>query len=238
MMTRTENKQIRFHMVTIEDLVPQDHFLRKLDQLVDFSFIYKETENYYCHHNGRPSIDPVILIKYLLVGFLFGINSERKIEQEIQVNMAYRWFLGLDLEERVPDHSTISQNRRRRFHGTDLFRRLFEQIVLQCIEKGLVDGKTILTDSTHVKANASPRKNIKITAEKETSVYMNLLDLHEAEERRRLENAGAIRPQRKSHNQKKPSKRENRQSDRSGCWNSETTGQTRGAVLFESPECG
>ena len=83
MMTRTENKQIRFHMVTIEDLVPQDHFLRKLDQLVDFSFIYKETENYYCHHNGRPSIDPVILIKYLLVGFLFGINSERKIEQEI-----------------------------------------------------------------------------------------------------------------------------------------------------------
>ena len=203
MMTRTENKQIRVHMVTIEDLVPQDHFLRKLDQLVDFSFIYKETENYYCHHNGRPSIDPVILIKYLLVGFLFGINSERKIEQEIQVNMAYRWFLGLDLEERVPDHSTISQNRRRRFHGTDLFRRLFEQIVLQCIEKGLVDGKTILTDSTHVKANASPRKNIKITAEKETSVYMNLLDLHEAEERRRLENAGAIRPQRKSHNQKK-----------------------------------
>ena len=111
MMTRTENKQIRFHMVTIEDLVPQDHFLRKLDQLVDFSFIYKETENYYCHHNGRPSIDPVILIKYLLVGFLFGINSERKIEQEIQVNMAYRWFLGLDLEERVPDHSTISMGR-------------------------------------------------------------------------------------------------------------------------------
>ena len=130
MMTRTENKQIRFHMVTIEDLVPQDHFLRKLDQLVDFSFIYKETENYYCHHNGRPSIDPVILIKYLLVGFLFGINSERKIEQEIQVNMAYRWFLGMDLEARVPDHSTIPQKRRRRFKRQDQFRALFEQVVM------------------------------------------------------------------------------------------------------------
>ncbi len=83
MMTRTCNKQIRFHMLTIEDLVPENHFLRKLEQLIDFSFIYEETKEFYCHNNGRPSIDPVILVKYLLIGFLYGIESERRLEQDI-----------------------------------------------------------------------------------------------------------------------------------------------------------
>ena len=90
MMTRMENKQIKFHMITIENLVPEKHFLRKLSQVVDFSFIYEETKDYYYETNGRPSIDPVVLIKYLLIGFLYGIASERRIEQEFQVNMAYR----------------------------------------------------------------------------------------------------------------------------------------------------
>lgn len=203
MMTRTDNKQITFHLVTIEDLVPENHFLRKLNRLVDFSFIYDETAQLYCQNNGRPCVDPVVLVKYLLIGFLFGIESERRMEQEIQVNMAYRWFLGLDMDERVPDHSTISQNRRRRFNGTGLFRRLFEGIVFQCIEKGLVDGRTILTDSTHVKVNASPKKNIKIFVQKETSNYMKRLDFYEEKERQRLEQSGAIRPKRKSRGQKK-----------------------------------
>ena len=90
MMTRMDNKQMKFHLVTIENLVPEDHFLRKLYRLVDFSFIYEEIEGCYCQNNGRPCVDPVILMKYLLIGFLFGIESERRIEQEIQVNMAYR----------------------------------------------------------------------------------------------------------------------------------------------------
>jgi len=85
----------------------------------------------------------VVLVKYLLVGYLYGIESERRIEQEIQVNMVYRWFLGLDLDGHVPNHSTTSQNRRRRLNGTNLFRRLFEHILQQCIEKGLVDGRII-----------------------------------------------------------------------------------------------
>ena len=198
MMTRTNNKQIKFHLVTIENLVPEEHFLRKLDSLVDFSFIYQETESCYCQNNGRPCIDPVILIKYLLIGFLFGIESERRIEQEIQVNMAYRWFLGLDMDDRVPDHSTISQNRRRRFNGTGLFRRLFERIIFQCMEKGLVDGRTVLTDSTHIKANASAKKNIKVIAQREANTYMQRLDFYEEQERCRLEKAGMIRPKRKS----------------------------------------
>lgn len=206
MLTRTENKQIKFHMVTIEDLVPEDHFVRKLDRVVDFSFIYEEISGYYCENNGRPCVDPVILIKYLLIGFLFGIESERRIEQEIQVNMAYRWFLGLDLDERVPDHSTISQNRRRRFQGEGVFRRLFERIVRQCMEKGLVEGRILLTDSTHVKANASYKKNIKVLAERETTDYMERLDLYEAQERMRLETSCAIKAQRKGRRKKEERK--------------------------------
>ena len=166
MMTRNCGKQIKFHTLTIENLVPEDHFLRKLDRLVDFSFIYEETRDYYCHHNGRPSIDPVILVKYLLVGYPYGIESERRLKQEIEVNMAYRWFLGLDFDERVPDHSIISQNRRRRFGGENLFRRLFEHILHLCMEKGLVEGKLILTDSTHVKANASFKAILYISDER------------------------------------------------------------------------
>lgn len=192
MMTHSENKQIKFHMVTIENLVPENHFLRKLDRLVDFSFIREQTRAYYCHNNGRPCIDPVVLVKYLLIGFLYGIESERRLEQEIQVNMAYRWFLGLDLDERVPDHSTLSQNRRRRFHGKALYRILFLQIVRKCMEKGLVDGKLIVTDSTHVKANASRRSEYVIEVEQAARGYLSKLDEYEEAERRRLENAGRI----------------------------------------------
>lgn len=206
MMTRTENKQIKFHMITIENLVPENHFLRKLDRLVDFSFIYGETRDCYCQNNGRPGIDPVALVKYLLIGFLYGIASERRIEQEIQVNMAYRWFLGLDLDERVPDHSTISQNRRRRFQGENVFRRVFEGILRQCIEKGLVKEELILTDSTHVKANASFKKNIQVLVERETNGYMKRLDFYEAQERSRLESSGAIKPQRAGRVKKEKAK--------------------------------
>ena len=140
MLTRTEGKQLRLHTITIEDLVPEDHFLRKLERHIDFSFIYHDIAGCYSEKTGRPSIDPIILIKYLLIGFLYGIESERRLEQEIRVNVAYRWFLGLDLDDTVPDHSTISQNRRRRFRETGLFRRLFEQVLLQCMNKGLSRG--------------------------------------------------------------------------------------------------
>lgn len=202
MMSERDGIQLKLHCVTIEDLVPQEHFLRKLEHTVDFSFIYDEVRDLYCSNNGRPSIDPVVLMKYLLVGYLYGIESERRIEQEIQVNMAYRWFLGIELDERVPDHSTISQLRRRKFNGTGLFRRLFEQVLFQCINKGLVDGKIILTDSTHVKANASTKANTKVVVELETTDYMERLDRYEAEERERLEEIGAIKPQRTGNTKK------------------------------------
>jgi transposase len=131
-----------------------NHLLRKVNDILDFSFIYDEVEGLYCSSNGRPSIEPVVLVKLLLIGFLYGINSERRISEEVQVNMAYRWFLGLDIMDKVPDHSTISQNRRRRFNGSSLFRNLFQKTVTICIEKGLADGKlvVVLSDTAGVSA--------------------------------------------------------------------------------------
>ena len=195
-MSRSEGQQLKLHCITIEDLVPEDHFLRKLEKVVDFSFIYDEVRELYCENNGRRSTDPVVLVKYLLVGYLYGIESERRIEQETQVNNAYRWFLGLDIDDRAPDHSTISQNRRRRFNGENLYRRLFERVLMMCMEKGLLDGKLILTDSTHVKANASRKSEYRILVEKETAWYMERLDRYEQQERMYLEQAGLIPPKR------------------------------------------
>ena len=101
--------------------MPEEHFLRRLDGLMDFSFIYQRVENLYSHR-GRPSIDPVVIVKMLLLGYLYGIDSERRLEQEVRVNIAYRWFLGIDLDEPVPDHSTFSQLRRRKFNGAVLLK--------------------------------------------------------------------------------------------------------------------
>ncbi len=151
--------QLKLHMVTIEDLVPEGHFLRKLEATLDLSFVREETAHLYSPKYGRPPIDPVMLVKYLLVGYLYGIPSERQIEQRIQTDVALRWYLGLDLFDRVPDHSTISQLRRRKPSFRKVFRRLFEEVVRQCIEKGLVSGRLAATDSTHVKANASRHRS-------------------------------------------------------------------------------
>ena len=196
MMTKRENQQIEMHLITIEDLVPMDHLLRKVNDIIDFSFIYNEVENMYCHNNGRPSIDPVVLIKFLLIGFLYGINSERRISEEIQVNMAYRWFLGLDIMDKVPDHSTISQNRRRRFNGSDLFRNIFQKIVFLCVEKGLADGRLVFTDSTHIKANASRKTEYIKQTEEVTNEYLKELDQYEETVRSQLESEGKIKPAR------------------------------------------
>lgn len=154
MLKRDNGTQQKMFFGTIEDLMPKEHFLRDLDRYVDFGFIYEKVEHLYAA-TGRPSIDPVVLVKMLLVGYLYGIDSERKLEQEISVNIAYRWFLGLELGDTVPDHSTISQLRRRKFRGTTVFQEIFDEVVRKCIEARLVSGKLLLTDSTHILANAN-----------------------------------------------------------------------------------
>lgn len=148
-------QQSEFEMVTLEQLVPADHLLRKIDVAVDFGFIREMTEALYCPDNGRPPIAPEMLFKALFVGYLFGIRSERQLMREIEVNVAYRWFIGMRLTDRVFDASTFSQNRRRRFEGTDIAQRIFDHIVEQAIARGLVGGEVLYTDSTHLKATAS-----------------------------------------------------------------------------------
>ena len=173
--------QLKYHMITIEDLVPEDHLLRKLERSLDMSFVHKETSHLYSRKYGRPPIDPVVMVKYLLVGFLYGIPSERQIEERCTDSNAFRWYLGIDLDERVPDHSTISQLRRRKPGFRKVFRRLFEEVVRQCVEKGLVSGRLAVTDSTHVKANASRASEYEVDVQAEAGNYWERLDAYEEE---------------------------------------------------------
>lgn len=146
--------QQELETVFIDQLVPEDHLLRKVAAILDTEFIRKQTAELYSD-KGRPAIDPVVIFKMLLLSYLFGIRSERRVVQEIQVNVAYRWFLGLKLTDSVPHHSTISQNRRRRFLKADVEWKLFVHVVKQAVESGFIDGKILFTDSTHIKANAN-----------------------------------------------------------------------------------
>lgn len=176
MLRSEKEKQTSFEFVRIDDLVPQDHLLRKIDRFIDFSFILDKVRPLYSEDNGRPSIDPVVLFKMIFLGYLYGIRSERRLEQEIQTNIAYRWFLGLNLNDRVPDHSTISWNRRTRFKGTGIFQEIFDEIVLQAIKHRMVGGRVLITDSTHLKANANKRKHVTQEVEVNTRDYIKQLD--------------------------------------------------------------
>jgi transposase len=176
MLTNNDSAQHKMEIVYIENLVPQDHILRKIDRYINFSFIRDLTKDLYCPDNGRPSIDPIVLFKMLFIGYLFGIRSERQLVKEVEVNIAYRWFLGLSLTDKVPDHSTISQNRRRRFNGSDIFQSIFDEIVNQAVDHGLVQGKILYADSTHIKANANKNKFIKQEIQKSVKDYVEELD--------------------------------------------------------------
>jgi transposase len=149
----------RLEMVTLEERVPADHLLRLIDRHIPFDFIRDATAHLYCADNGRPAVDPVQLFKMLFVGYLFGIRSERQLVREIQVNVAYRWFLGLGLTDRVIDASTFSQNRRRRFSGSDIEQTIFDRIVEAAIEHGLIGGRVFYSDSTHLKASANKNRH-------------------------------------------------------------------------------
>ncbi len=184
MFKRKTTNQSELEFVSIETLVPKDHLLRKIDRHIDFGFIYDKVEHLYCKDNGRPPVDPVMLFRMLLIGYLYGVRSERRLEQEIKYNVAYRWFLGLGLTGQVPDHSTISRNRIDRFAGTNIFQEIFDEIVMQAIRKKLVDGKTLYTDSTHLKANANKGKHEQRMVSASVKAYAQELDADVAAERK------------------------------------------------------
>ena len=164
MTNRNNLKRDSFIMNTIDELVPQNHLVRKLEKGMDFSFIYEKVRPLYSSL-GRPSIDPVVLFKLLLINIIFGLNSMRKTCEECKVNLAYRWYLGLDINEDVPNFSTWSQNYIRRYKDSKIFKEIFEEVLEKAIYKGYVDPETIFGDGTHQKANANKRKGHKETVE-------------------------------------------------------------------------
>lgn len=176
MMTQ-ENEKIRKQMqiVCIDDLVPQEHLLRIIDKAIDWTFIYDLVKDKYSAETGRPSIDPVTLIKIPLIQYLYGIKSMRQTIKEIDVNMAYRWFLGLELYDSVPHFSTFGKNYTRRFKDTDLFEQIFQHILEECYRFKLVDPTEVFVDATHVKARANNRKMQKRIAQQETLFYEEML---------------------------------------------------------------
>ncbi len=201
MFSEGTNRQSKAEFVTIEELVPPDHLLRKIDPVVDFSFINELCRPYYCPDNGRPAIEPEILFKMLFVGYLFGIRSERRLVADVAVNVAYRWFLGYGLTDRVPDASVIWQNRRRRWGGTDLVQRIFDGIVRQAIDAGLVGGEVLYSDSTHLKANANKRRFTEAEVSASAMHYLEDLDAEVDADRERhgrkpLERTDAPPPER------------------------------------------
>ena len=160
MMGRLEPGQERlFYNFRLEDQVPGNHLVRKLDALLDFETIRKQLEPFYSEI-GRPSVDPELMIRMLLIGYCYSIRSERKLCEEVRFNLAYKWFCGLGLEAAVPHHSTFSVNRHGRFRESAAFRLIFESVVATCMKVGLVGGEGFAVDASVVEADASRYQRI------------------------------------------------------------------------------
>ena len=155
MMGQAVGQQDRlFYEFNLEDRVPTNHLLRRIDAVLDLSWLRAELSPFYSH-TGCPSIDPELMIRMLLVGYCHSIRSERRLCQEVELNLAYRWFCRLGLEDKVPDHSTFSVNRHGRFRDSDILRTVFESVVRRCMEAGLVGGEGFAVDASVIEADAS-----------------------------------------------------------------------------------
>lgn len=176
MMTENaDKKREQIHLLCMDEMVPKDHLLRIIDKAIDWTFIYDLVKDKYSHDTGRPSMDPVTLIKIPLIQYLYGIKSMRQTVKEIEVNVAYRWFLGLDMTDKVPHFSTFGKNYTRRFKDTDLYEQIFAHILEECYKFKLVDPTEIFVDATHVKARANSRKMQKRIAKEEALFYEDML---------------------------------------------------------------
>lgn len=177
MITKNPKKQTEeMTIVAMSDLVPQDHLVRKIDKYIDFTFIYDLVEDMYSSEIGRPSIDPVVLFKIVFLQYLFGIRSMRQTIEEIKVNIAYRWFLGLGFFDSVPHHSTFGKNYTRRFQNTTLFKDIFTNILNQAYDNGFIKDENVFVDSTHIKAYANKNKKKEITITESLSKYEKQLN--------------------------------------------------------------
>src|SRR6516162_7228949 len=183
MMGHHARSEALFYYFRLEDQVPETHLLRLIDKHISFDFVREQLKDSYSE-NGRPSIDPELLLRILLIGYLYGITSERKLVEELRMHLAWRWFTGLGFDQEIPHHSTFSKNRHGRFQESKLFEQLFEQIVRQCVEVGLVQGQHLSVDGSFVEANASkesriPREQLAEAAQVHHTVRQYLQEVEE-----------------------------------------------------------
>src|ERR1700680_3400560 len=183
MMGQHDRSEALFYYFRLEDQVPENHLLRLIDKHVSFEFVRKRLRTSYSD-TGRPSIDPELLLRILLIGYLYGITSERKLVEELRMHLAWRWFTGLGFDQEIPHHSTFSKNRHGRFQESKLFEQLFEQIVRQCVEVGLVQGTHLSVDGSFIEANAAkesriPREQLAEAAQVHHTVRQYLREVEE-----------------------------------------------------------
>src|SRR5246127_3255472 len=183
MMGHHARSESLFYYFRLEDQVPENHLLRLIDTHIDFSFVREQLKDSYSD-TGRPSIDPELLLRVVLIGYLYAITSERKLVEELRMHLAWRWFTGLGFDQEIQNHSRFSKNRNGRFQESRLFEELFGQIVLQCVEVGLVQGQHLSVDGSFVEANASkesriPREQLAEAAQVNQTVRQYLVELEQ-----------------------------------------------------------
>jgi len=183
MMGQHSRSEALFYYFRLDEYIPENHLLRLIDKHIDFGFVRERLRDSYSQ-TGRPSIDPELLLRILLIGYLYGITSERKLVEELRMHLAWRWFTGLGFDQEVPHHSTFSKNRHGRFQESDLFQQLFEQIVARCMESGLVRGDHLSVDGSFIEANAAkesrvPREQLQEVAQVNRTVRQFLVELEQ-----------------------------------------------------------
>lgn len=181
MLTKKAKQQYQSEIVNLEELVPQSHFLRIIEEYFDWNFIYEEVEKKYSHI-GRPSIDPVVLFKIHILKFLFHEDSMRRVYESLKYNMLYKWFIGYGINEEVPNHSTYSQNYKRKFKDLekDILQTVFDKVIELLLEHNCVDATCLYIDSTNTKAYANKKKNHKEIVKIEAKKYQKELELEMA----------------------------------------------------------
>jgi len=170
MLERSANERHDVTFFCIEDLVPKDHLLRKIEKVVNFNEIYPMVESCYCQDNGRPAVDPVVLVKMVFIQHLFGIRSLRQTLQDVKVNLAYRWFLGFGVDTLVPHFATVSYAFATRF-PSELSEKIFAWILNKAVAKGFVKPETVFIDGIHIKASANKNKKRKELADAAARAY-------------------------------------------------------------------
>jgi transposase len=183
MMGQHDRSESLFYYFRLEDHVPENHLLRLIDRHISFDFVRETLRDSYSE-TGRPSIDPVVLLRILLIGYLYGVTSERRLVEELRMHLAWRWFTGLGFDQEIPNHSTFSKNRHGRFQESKLFQEMFERIVDQCVQAGLVNGEHMSVDGSFIQANANnesriPREQLAEAAQVKRTVREYLAELEE-----------------------------------------------------------